>query len=114
MSEAKLLIKDLFKLRDRYDSNKAEFNMQTIDRRHGDYSIIIKFDNHEIKSSDDLYNYIVEKYKDLRNHSDIKEFRETEVDIINTGRFAKNKTRSIATFTVGYMDFELDIIKEVN
>lgn len=112
MSEAKLLIKDIFRLANRHNTNKVEFETQTVDRKHGDISITIKIDNYVVDTSDELYNYIIEKYKDLRNHSDVREFKETEV-IIKDMLIDGNKTTSTLQFTLGYMDFKIKMIKEV-
>lgn len=104
VEKPKLLMKDLFNLKRKHDSNKIDFNTQTIDRKVNDFTITIEYDNHEFNTSDELYNYITGLQKDLRDYSDERNFRETEL---------KSLSDNILSFKLGYRTFELKVIKEV-
>lgn len=99
-------MKDLFKLACKHDENKIDFNSKTIDRRGGDIEVGVFMDDRKFTSANELYNYIINKNKDLRDYSDEKEFNEIVPHIVKISP-TKIGVASVLSFTVGYMDFEI-------
>lgn len=112
MERTKTTIKDLFRLAGKYDPNRVKLDTQTVDRQHGDIEMHIKFEGSEYHSPDELYNYIVDKYKSLREHSSVSEFKENEVTLVDVKKFG-NSTVSIMEFSFGYANFNLQIVRRV-
>lgn len=110
-----MTINDIFSLASKYDEDKVKFNSKTVDRKGGDCFVTIIYDGKKFTSSDELYNYITNKNKSLRDYSDNTEFKETELEIIKTHK--DNASDIISTklkFKIGYVEDTLIITKEVN
>ena len=79
----------------------------------------IVYDNHQMNSVEDLYNYIISKNKNLRKYSDIRDFKETIVDLdINKNQLNKSDYRKgkivEAKFKIGYEEHTLQLITKID
>lgn len=112
MENSKTFIKDLFRLAERYNPNRVKLDTQTVDRQHGDIEMHIEFEGSEYHSPEELYNYIADKYKSLREHSSASEFKENEVTLVDVKKLG-NSTISVMEFSFGYADFHLQVVRKV-
>lgn len=79
----------------------------------------IMYDNHQMNSIEDLYNYITSKNKSLREYSDIRDFKETVINLdINKNSLNKVDIRKgkvvEAKFKIGYEEHTLQLITKID
>ena len=79
----------------------------------------IMYDNHQMNSIEDLYNYITSKNKSLREYSDIRDFKETVINLdINKNPLNKVDIRKgkvvEAKFKIGYEEHTLQLITKID
>lgn len=79
----------------------------------------IMYDNHQMNSIEDLYNYIISKNKSLREYSDIRDFKETVINLdINKNPLNKVDIRKgkvvEAKFKIGYEEHTLKLYTKID
>ena len=79
----------------------------------------IMYDNHQMNSIEDLYNYITSKNKSLREYSDIRDFKETIINLdINKNPLNKVDIRKgkvvEAKFKIGYEEHILKLYTKID
>lgn len=79
----------------------------------------IVYDNHQMNSVEDLYNYITSKKESLRKYSDIRDFKETVINLdINKNLLNKVDVRKgkvvEAKFKIGYEEHTLQLITKID
>ena len=103
--EVKITMKDLFKVKDKYDRIRP--TKTTIDRRSSaEYTIYLSFEKHNVSDIEDLKSKIVTKYPELAKHSqdELKHLKDAELTQLNTSSIIGGRIVDYA-FKVGYMDF---------